>query len=229
MKRIVIALTVMVALSSCGAANQGFKASDVKEFAFLQPCAYIDFFTTQGGYYDQGYTNKAAQTIVDVITTERYPFADVTPLDYYDGQHNDAFNWAIGLREIKPSDIKRMRAPKSLTAALKDSPNRYAVFIYSFGYLTSKEAYDKEKFEKELSRAIDNIAEGLTGIKGLTNPSGNYTPSDPYGNEMVCVVIDKDEDRIVYYKKQTPFFPSYPTDNADVRSMLSKLLAAFIR
>lgn len=93
----------------------------------------------------------------------------------------------------------------------------------------SETAYQKERLEKAASKVIDTAAEKLTGISGLTNPSRSYTPSDPYGNEMACVVIDAQEQRVVYYSKQTPTFASHPRDNADVSTLLHKLLKDFIR
>lgn len=46
---------------------------------------------------------------------------------------------------------------------------------------------------------------------------------------MVCVVIDKQEQKVIYYAKQTPTFASYPKDNVDVSNLLHKLLKDFIR
>ena len=65
--------------------------------------------------------------------------------------------------------------------------------IYTYGYVTSVEAYEKEKRDKAISHAVDAVAEELTGIKGLTNPTQNYNVDIPYYNEMLCVVVDKEE------------------------------------
>lgn len=54
---------------------------------------------------------------------------------------------------------------------LDGTQDRYAVFIYSYGYVTTVDAYQKEKREKAISHAVDIVAENLTGVKGLTNPS----------------------------------------------------------
>lgn len=40
--------------------------------------------------------------------------------------------------------------------------------------ISSVEAYEKEKRDKAISRAVDAVAEELTGVKGVTNPSQNY-------------------------------------------------------
>lgn len=51
-----------------------------------------------------------------------------------------------------------------------------------------------------------------------------------HNNEMLCVVIDKQERSVVYYKKQpSPMFNSHPTDYEDVSKMLHKLLKDFIK
>lgn len=233
MKRVIIAVVVLLVLASCGSTrySSGVKVKEINEFAFIQPCAHIDMFWTDGGYYNQPNTDLAAQMVTNVINSERFPFSEMIPADYYskNGANNDVLQWAAGLSDIKASDIDRMRVPKSLMKLLENSKERYGVFIYTYGYVTTVEAYEKEKREKELSKAVDDLAESLTGVKGLTNPSRDYNPSTPYGNEMVCVVIDKEENRLVYYAKKTPDFPSHPTDNEDVRDMLHALLKDFIR
>lgn len=230
MKRIVIAVMALLTLASCGTTrySTNVKIANIREFAFIQPCSYMDLFDTDGGYYSQYYSDKAAQTVVDVINSERFPFSEMLPADYTEA-NSDALAWAKILVDIKRSQLDRMKVPKSLITLLQGCQDRYGVFIYTRGYLTTNEAYEQEKREKATSKVIDNVAEKLTGIQGLTNPSRNYTPNDPYGNEILCVVIDKEEGRLVYYAKKTPTFSSHPTDNGDVSDMLHDLLKDFIR
>ena len=233
MKKLAFALVTLFALGSCLTVNAGpgFKIKDVPEFAFFQPCACIDMYYTNGGYYSQYQTDKAAQIVADIINVERFPFSDMIPADYYgDGANADALKWANVLAQTKPKDVGRLRVPKSLIAQLNESEDRYGVFIFTYGYVTSVEAYEKEKRDKAISRAVDAVAEGLTGVKGVTNPSQNYSASIPYNNEMLCVVIDKQERSVVYFKKQgAPMFNSHPTDLEDVSKMLHKLLRDFIK
>ncbi len=76
---------------------------------------------------------------------------------------------------------------------------------------------------------IDKAAEKLIGVSGITNPSQIYTPNDPYGNYMLCVVIDKQEERVIHYVQEVPVFASHPKNNEDVSKLLHKLLKDFIR
>ena len=220
----------MLALASCGTTRYttNVKIAHIQEFAFIQPCSNMDLFDTDGGYYSQHYTDKAAQTVANVINSERFPFSEMISADYQEA-NKDALAWAKILVDMKRSQLNRMKVPKSLISLLQGSKDRYGIFIYTRGYLTTKDAYEKEKREKAASKVIDEVAETLTGIQGLTNPSRNYTPNDPYGNEILCVVIDKEEERLVYYAKKTPTFASHPTDNEDVSDMLHSLLKDFIR
>lgn len=231
MKRILLVSALMLFVGTFASAGPGFKIKDVKEFAIFQPCAYIDMYYTDGGYYSQPQTDKAAQIVIDIIEAERFPFSDMISADYYgDGANADALKWANVLAQTKPKDAFRLKVPKSLIEKLNESEDRYGVFIFTYGYVTSVDAYEKEKRDKAISRAVDAVAEGITGVKGLTNPSQNYTPDIPYNNEMVCVVIDKEERSVVYYKKQNaPMFNSHPTDYEDVSKMLHKLLKDFIK
>ena len=231
MKKLTLAALLAVVTFMPAVAGPGFKIKNVAEFAIFQPCACIDMYYTDGGYYSQPQTDKAAQIVTDIIEVENFPFSEIIPADYYgDGANADALKWARILAETKPKDVSRLRIPKSLMAKLNESEDRYGVFIYTYGYVTSVEAYEKEKRDKAISRAVDVLAEELTGVKGLTNPSMNYTADIPYDNEMLCVVIDKEERSVVYFKKQpSPMFNSHPTDYEDVSKMLHKLLKEFIK
>lgn len=222
---------VVLALTACGSARHttGVKMSTIPEFAFIQPCAYMVFYEDDGrGYYNQSSSDVASQVIANVINSERFPFTDMIPADYQ-GDNNDIFQWAQNLTEIKSAQVDRLRVPKSLTSLLNENGQRYGLLIYSYGYTMSQEAYQRERIEKAASKVIDTAAEKLTGISGLTNPSRSYIPSDPYGNMLVCVVVDAQEQRVIYYAKQIPTFASHPKDNADVRKLLHKLLKDFIR
>ena len=230
-KYIAYCFAAVIVLSSCSVTHQaaGVKMSSIPVFAFVQPCAYMVFYGDDGaGYYNQANTDAASQVIANVINSERFPFTDMIPADYQ-GSNNDIFQWARNLTGIKASQVERLRVPKTLLSLIQESGQRYGILIYSYGYTMSETAYQKERLEKAASKVIDTAAEKITGISGLTNPSRSYTPSDPYGNEMACVVIDAQEQRVVYYSKQTPTFASHPRDNADVSTLLHKLLKDFIR
>jgi len=222
---------LMLAFTACGTTRHttGVKMSDIPEFAFIQPCAYMVFYGDDGtGYYNQASSDVASQVIASVINSERFPFTDMISTEYQ-GDNNDIFQWAQNLTEIKAAQVDRLRVPKSLMSLLNANGQRYGLLIYSYGYTMSEEAYQRERIEKAASKVIDTAAEKLTGISGLTNPSRSYIPSDPYGNMMVCVVVDAQEQRVVYYAKQIPTFASHPKDNADVSNLLHKLLKDFIR
>lgn len=132
MRKLAIALVFLFALGSCLPANAGpgFKVKDVDEFLFFQPCACIDMYYTDGGYYSQPQTDKAAGMVADIINMERFPFSDMIPADYYgDGANADARKWAQVLAETKPRDVSRLRVPKSLITQLNESEDRYGVVI----------------------------------------------------------------------------------------------------
>ena len=229
--KLCIYTVLVLAFTACGSTRHatGVKMSAIPEFAFIQPCAYMVFYEDDGaGYYNQASSDVASQVIANVINSERFPFTDMIPADYQ-GTNNDIFLWAQNLTEIKNAQVDRLRVPKSLTSLLNENGQRYGLLIYSYGYTMSQEAYQRERIEKAASKVIDTAAEKLTGISGLTNPSRSYIPSDPYGNMMTCVVVDAQEQRVIYYAKQIPTFASYPKDNADVSKLLHKLLKDFIR
>ena len=59
---------VLLAIVSCGSPRYASsvvttKVSDIPEFAFLKPCAYMVLYDTDGGYYNQDNTDIATDVI----------------------------------------------------------------------------------------------------------------------------------------------------------------------
>ena len=150
------------------------------------------------------------------------------PADY-DGENEDIRNWMRTFPDVDPSKADRLRVPKSLRKMLDKSGLRYGIVIYSYGYVQTKAGYQREKIEKAASKVLDKAIESLTGIRGLTNPSQNYSVDSPYGNVLYCAVIDGETDRVVHFVNETPTFASHPEENSYVSELLHKLLKEFVR
>ena len=228
----IVAVLALFALTACGASRH--TASDVNlsaipEYAYIQPYSFIVCYGDDGkGRYDEGDSKKATTLIKNIINSERFPFSDMIPADY-SGDNVDMQNWFRTLEDVDPGNYGRLRVPKSLRKLIDNSGLRYGIVIYSYGYTQTKVGYQREKIEKTAGKAIDKAIESLTGIRGITNPSQNYTVSDPYGNVMYCAVIDGQTDRVVHFVKEVPTFSSHPTEQSYVSELLHKLLKEFIR
>lgn len=227
-----LALLTLLALTACGASRH--TASDVNlaaipEYAFIQPYSFIVCYGDDGkGAYDEDDSQKATTLISNIINSERFPFSDMIRADYA-GANVDIQNWFRTLEDIDPEKAGRLRVPKSLRKIIDDSGLRYGIVVYSYGYTQTKVGYQREKVEKAAGKVIDKAVESLTGIRGLTNPSQNYSVGDPYGNVMYCAVIDGETDRVVHFVKEVPTFASHPTESGDVSELLHKLLKEFVR
>ena len=227
-----LALLTLLALTACGASRH--TASDVNlaaipEYAFIQPYSFIVCYGDDGkGAYDKDDSQKATTLISNIINSERFPFSDMIRADYA-GANVDIQNWFRTLEDINPEKASRLRVPKSLRKLIDDSGRRYGIVVYSYGYTQTKVGYQREKLEKAAGKVIDKAVESLTGIRGLTNPSQNYSVGDPYGNVMYCAVIDGETDRVVHFVKEVPTFASHPTESGDVSELLHKLLKELVR
>ena len=94
---------VLLAIVSCGSPRYASsvvttKVSDIPEFAFLKPCAYMVLYDTDGGYYNQDNTDIATDVITNIISSERFHFTDVMEADYQ-GEDKDVVDWAKNLME----------------------------------------------------------------------------------------------------------------------------------
>ena len=227
-----LALLTLLALTACGASRH--TASDVNlaaipEYAFIQPYSFIVCYGDDGkGVYDEGDSQKATTLISNIINSERFPFSDMIRADYA-GANVDIQNWFRTLEDVDPEKASRLRVPKSLRKLIDDSGLRYGIVVYSYGYTQTKVGYQREKLEKAAGKVIDKAVESLTGIRGITNPSQNYSVGDPYGNILYCAVIDGETDRVVHFVKEVPTFASHPTESGDVSELLHKLLKEFVR
>lgn len=227
-----LALLTLLALTACGASRH--TASDVNlaaipEYAFIQPYSFIVCYGDDGkGAYDEDDSQKATTLISNIINSERFPFSDMIRADYA-GANVDIQNWFRALEDVDPEKASRLRVPKSLRKLIDDSGLRYGIVVYSYGYTQTKVGYQREKLEKAAGKVIDKAVESLTGIRGITNPSQNYSVADPYGNILFCAVIDGETDRVVHFVKEVPTFASHPTESGDVSELLHKLLKEFVR
>ena len=231
-QHLLIALAALLLVASCGPSrytNSSVSLAAVPEYAFIQPYSYIVLYGDDGkGYYNEESSARATRTISNIINSERFPFSDMIPVDY-DGENADIKNWMQTFPNVDPSKADRLRVPKSLRKMLDKSGLRYGIVIYSYGYVQTKAGYQREKVEKAASKVIDKAIESLTGIRGLTNPSQNYSVDSPYGNVLYCAVIDGETDRVIHFVNETPALASHPGENADVSELLHKLLKEFVR
>ena len=231
-KHLILGLAALLLLAACGPSrytNSSVNLASVPEYAFIEPYSYIVLYGDDGkGYYNEQSSATATRTITNIINSERFPFSDMIPADY-DGENADIKNWLRTFPDVDPAKADRLRVPKSLRKMLDKSGLRYGIVIYSYGYVQTKAGYQREKVEKAASKVIDKAIENLTGITGLTNPSQNYSVSDPYGNVLYCAVIDGETDRVIHFVNETPTFASHPEENAYVSELLHKLLKEFIR
>ena len=223
------ALLLAVACSPSRYTSSSFNVASVPEYAFVQPYSYIVLYGDDGkGFYNAESSAIATKAVSNIINSERFPFSDMIPADY-DGENADIKNWLKTFPDVDPAKADRLRVPKSLKRMLDKSGLRYGIVIYSYGYVQTKTGYQREKVEKAASKVIDKAIENLTGIKGLTNPSQNYSVSSPYGNVLYCAVVDGETDRVIHFVNETPTFASHPTENNNVSELLHKLLKEFVR
>jgi hypothetical protein len=231
-KYLIIGIFALLLAAACGPSrytNSSVDLASIPEYAFIEPYSYIILYGDDGkGYYNEQSSATATGLITNIINSERFPFSDMISADY-EGENQDIAKWMKSFPDVDPSKADRLRVPKSLRKMLDKSGLRYGIVIYSYGYVQTKKGYQKEKIEKAASKAIDKAIESLTGITGLTNPSQNYSVSDPYGNVLYCAVIDGEKDRVVHFVNETPTFSSHPEESSYVSELLHKLLKEFIR
>ena len=230
--KLILGISALFLLTACGPTRYTSSTSNlssISEFAFVQPYSYIVLYGDDGkGFYDENSSKGATTIITNIINSERFPFSDMIEADY-EGANSDIQRWLRTFPDVDPSKADRLRVPKSLRTMLYNSGLRYGIVIYSYGYEQTVKGYQREKVQKAASKVIDKAVEAITGIKGISNPSQNYTVDSPYGNVLYCALIDGDDDRVIHFVKEVPMLASHPEETADVNELLHKLLKEFIR
>lgn len=224
---------VLLLASACGPTR--YTAADVNldaidEFAFFQPYAFITGFDAENqGFADLEDARVEAQMITGIINSERYPFTPVIPVNYED-RRTDDLAWVTGFPQVDPTQIARMRVPRTFRKLLDESGCRYGVVIYANGFIRSKEFLQREALVRGVVRILDKVVDEVKGKKKDDIPTYTYIPrSEPYGNRMYLAVIDAETDRVVSFVKESSFFDSDPMSRSDVTDMVHRLLKDFVR
>ena len=223
-------IAVALLASACGPSR--YTAADVnlaaiEKFAIFQPYAYIIGYDAQNtAFYDGTDSKIEADMLTGIIESERYPFSDIIPVDYFDSKTDD-LRWVSNMSQVDPTKIDRLRPPKSIRSKLQESGYRYGVIISTRGYIRSRELLQRQAIVRAAARVLDKVLEETTGKK--SNTVYYYPQSSPYGNEMYLAVIDGETDRVVHFAKENFESFSHPTNRTDVNNMLHRLLKDFNR
>ena len=219
---------ILLLAASCGPSRYtapDVNLSSVKEFAFFQPYSVvIGYDANNNAYYDAARSKTATNLVTGIIESERFPFSEVIPVDYSDSQADDV-RWLCNFPEVDPTKIDRVRVPRSLRKKLDESGYRYGIFIYTHGFVRSKEYLQRQALVRSVGRIIDKVVEKTTGKYTYTS----YPGSSPYGCTMFCAVVDGETDRVVYFSRDIMSDFAHPNDRSDVNAIVHRLLKDFTR
>lgn len=222
-------LAALMLASACGSSRYTSAGVDIKsvdEFAFFQPYALVIGYDAKNNPYYSGVDSKFESSVISgIVDSERFPFTQTIPVDYYDDKTED-LKWVSHFPEIDPKKIDRLRVPKTFIKMLEESGHRYGVIISAKGFIRSQEALEREAALRSVSKILDKVIENTTGVYNATNYN---TVSAPYGNDMYLAVIDGETASVVHFVKHVSAFYSHPTNRSDINTLVHKVLQDFTR
>ena len=218
-KLILTAAAAMLMMASCMTSRytSDVKVSQIDELAFIQPRAIQFYFVTSTAYREPSLSEASEDLMEDLITSHRYPFSDKIDADYSD-KDTDIAKWIDGFSTLEFRDAKHLRVPKGLHNKIVESGHRYGIVVHSYGYIESKEVYDKEK--------LDKLVEDI--VRSLFNQTPRYATIEQYGNALYAAVIDTQTDRVVYFSRVLSN-ADHPLSRYCVGGQMKKLLKDFER
>lgn len=128
--------------------------SKINELTLIEPRSYIIYYDSlKTGYRDASLTSASEQLLTELITSTNYPFTDPVSADY-DGEGAPIAKWIETFVELESSDIKNLKVPKAPTELIKSTNHRYGIVVHAYGFIQSKEAYDKAKMVELVGNAL---------------------------------------------------------------------------
>ena len=204
--------------------------ASIREFAFIEPVSDIMYYGSKNRpVYDPDLSIASSDFIESIVSSQRYPFSDVIPMDY-EGADRNIRRWIQNIGDVSTSRIDRMRVPNDLRDIIAASGYRYGVVIYLTGYVRSREAIRYEENQEAVSAVVGAVLDALTSKKDKDKkptPTYHSTEKNPYDSNLYCVVIDSEDDRVIHYVHPLPFLEKDPFDGYDMEDMLSRLLKDF--
>jgi len=180
--------------------------------------------------YDPDLSIASSDFITSIVSSQRYPFSDVVPMDY-EGEDKNIHRWIQNIGDMPSSKIDRVKVPNDLRDIIASTGYRYGIVIYLNGYVRSREAIRYEENQEAVSAVVGAVLDALTkkddGKDKKPTPTYKSSEKTPYDSNLYCVVIDSEDDRVIHYVHPLPFLEKDPFDGYDMQTMLSRLLKDF--
>ena len=206
------------AVTSCGAsyAAGGVNVSKIDELALIQPKSLVYYYDAPNhGVLDPSLTKASEQLVADLLTSRRYRFSELVPVDY-SGDGAAIGKWIDSFSDLESGDIKRLRVPKGLSALIKSTGHRYGIVVHAYGFIESNKAYSQEKLTEFVDKVVSTVFD-------LTK---TYSAGDQVGNALYAAVVDAETDTIVYFNSILSN-ADHPLDRGDVGKQMNRLLKKF--
>ena len=119
--------------------------ASISEFAFIEPVSDIMYYGSKNRpVYDPDLSVASSDFITSIVSSQRYPFSDVVPMDY-EGEDRNIRRWIQNIGDMPSSKIDRVKVPDGLRDIIASTGYRYGIVIYLNGYVRSREAIRYEE------------------------------------------------------------------------------------
>ena len=220
MKRILIVLLAVAALSSCATSRfySGFTPeASVNEMALLQPVSRQFYLDSRNNEFYSDSLSLVSENLMEALTPAiGVPVNCVLPLDSLQREEAAAFMAYVAAHDKRQAG--EFKIPTALDELLEASGYRYGLLLYADG--VSRDVGDY------IGKAAFGIGLGILTTILTMGMVSFYTYPTPAVSLMYAAVLDSQTDRIVFYNLRE-YEDLNTTSEKSVRKQLSRLLKDF--
>lgn len=214
----VIALVAMV-VASCATTKYVSKPDfqAINDVAVFTPFTYITWQESKNDVqYSDSLSSVCAQLITKTIQRSSLPTGDVVDIEFSDDM---VYQSALAsLRGINAKKAGEASVPEPLLRLLRDSGQRYGVFVFSNGFMRS---------DKDFAKAAGaGAAVGVLTAVLTMGAATTFTVPYKYSFKVWTAVVDSATGRIVFYNTDV-FEDGNPTREEHVRKIIELLFNDF--
>jgi len=194
MKKLICVLATAVVLVSCGTSRyvSGVPAGSAAPAALIEPLSYLTYIQSNGQEsYDPEGSDESQKLLADAFTKTYQGLAGI--LSAADSDNSDGVRNSLEALTMinNPKGLEQSEVPAPVRNLLLSNGYRYGLLVYSDGFTRDKKNYARAVAGNAVLAIVTAVLTlGMVSVYGI---------EAPYGSRVYLMVVDAQEDRILYY------------------------------
>ncbi|MBQ7194014.1 MAG: hypothetical protein IJS07_00075 [Bacteroidales bacterium] len=219
--KLALAAIAVLVLSSCGATKyvSGVDTSAINSMALVGPVSDIDLILEDQYLRDDGLSTVSRTIVRDALMTSGLPITvELNPGGWYDSAR--LIDDIRALSSVYPKHLERYTPTPAVRDFLLENGSRYGVLMYANGFRRDRSDY--------LKRSVFLLIFDIVASIVFPGTVSVYTADSFQASNLYMMVVDAQEDKILYYKKIERAVGS-PVDEDDVADRVRRMVKKYYR